>query len=256
MKVATWNVNSLRARLDLTLDWVAREQPDVLCMQETKVLDSEFPTEEFQRLGYGVVMAGEKSYNGVAIAARGLLRDVKIGLVGAAKRDDKRVISATFKKTQIFCCYVPNGKSLNSPDFEYKLRWLDQLRATLDAWSSPDKDVIVCGDFNVAREARDVFDVRLFEGQTHFHPREHAAVNRVLDFGLSDAFRLFDDRAEQYSWWDYRAGSFRKNEGLRIDYIFVSESLKQRCEKVWMDVGEREKDKPSDHIPVVASFGT
>lgn len=254
MKVATWNVNSLRARLDLVLDWLSREQPDVLCMQETKVLDSEFPTEEFQRLGYGVVMAGEKSYNGVAIAARGLLRDVRIGLMGANKKDDKRLISATYKKTQIFCCYVPNGKSLQSPDFEYKLRWLNQLRTTLDNWAAPSKNVVVCGDFNVAREARDVFDVSLFVGQTHFHPREHEAVNHVLGFGLTDAFRLHDDRAEQYSWWDYRAGSFRKNEGLRIDYVFVSDSLKERCERTWMDVAERDKDKPSDHIPVISVF--
>lgn len=254
MKVATWNVNSLRARLDLVLDWLAREQPDVLCMQETKVLDSEFPTEEFQRLGYGVVMAGEKSYNGVAIAARGLLRDVKVGLVGASKKDDKRLISAIFKKTHVFCCYVPNGKSLDSPDFEYKLRWLSELRTTLDSWTKPDKDVIVCGDFNVAREAKDVFDVRLFEGQTHFHPREHAAVDRILEFGLSDAFRLHCAEPKQYSWWDYRAGSFQKNDGLRIDYLFVSDSLKARCDDVRMDVAERDKDKPSDHIPVIATF--
>lgn len=254
MKVATWNVNSLRARLDLVLDWLGREQPDVLCMQETKVLDSEFPLEEFQRLGYGVVMAGEKSYNGVAIAARGLLRDVRIGLVGANKKDDKRVISAVYKKTQIFCCYIPNGKSLDSPDFEYKLRWLGQLRSTLDAWANPSRDVVVCGDFNVAREARDVFDVTLFQGHTHFHPREHAAVNHVLDFGLIDAFRQHCQEPHQYSWWDYRAGAFRRNEGLRIDYVFISKSLESRCERAWMDVTEREKDKPSDHIPVLAEF--
>lgn len=254
MKVATWNVNSLRARLELVIDWLAREQPDVLCMQETKVLDSEFPTEEFQRLGYGVVMAGEKSYNGVAIAARGLLRDVRVGLLDASKRDDKRLISAVYKKTQIFCCYVPNGKSLDSPDFEFKLRWLSQLKTTLKTWSNPDSDVVVCGDFNVAREARDVFDIKLFEGQTHFHPREHAAVNEVLAFGLQDAFRLHCQDAQRYSWWDYRAGAFQKNEGLRIDYLFVTNRLAERCERAWMDVAERDKDKPSDHIPVVAEF--
>jgi exodeoxyribonuclease-3 len=164
------------------------------------------------------------------------------------------VISATYKKTQVFCCYIPNGKSVDSPDFEYKLRWIGQLRTTLDAWSSRDKDVIVCGDFNVAREARDVFDVRLFEGQTHFHPREHEAVNRVLDFGLSDAFRLYCQEPHHYSWWDYRAGAFQKNQGLRIDYVFMTKSLEQRCERAWMDVPERAKDKPSDHIPVVAAF--
>jgi exodeoxyribonuclease III len=256
MKIATWNVNSLRARLDPVLAWIERVQPDVLCMQETKVLDSEFPTEEFQRLGYGVVMAGEKSYNGVAIAARGLLRDVKVGLLGASRSDDKRLISAVYKRTHLFCCYVPNGKSVESPDFEYKLRWLQDLRTTVDAWTSPDKNVVVCGDFNVAREARDLYDVNAFLGQTHFHPREHAALDALLDFGLSDAFRLHNQAAEQYSWWDYRAGSFQKNTGLRIDYVFVSEPLKQRCTATWMDVTERDRDKPSDHIPVISEFAT
>lgn len=254
MRIATWNVNSLRARLDLVLDWLRREEPDVLCMQETKVPDSEFPTDEFQRLGYGVVMAGQKSYNGVAIAARGLLRDVRVGLATEGARDDKRVISAVVKRVHVFCCYVPNGRSVDSPEFEYKLRWLDQLRTTLDTCASADKHVVVCGDFNVAREAADVFDVAAFQGQTHFHPEEHARVNRILDFGLTDAFRLHNALPHQYSWWDYRAGSFRRNEGLRIDYLFVSNSLKERCTRAWMDVAERERDKPSDHIPVVADF--
>ena len=254
MRIATWNVNSLRARLDLVLDWLRREEPDILCMQETKVSDGEFPTEEFQRLGYGVAMAGQKSYNGVAILARGLFRDVRIGLADEGPRDDKRLISAVVKRVHVFCCYVPNGRSVESPEFDYKLRWLEQLCGTLDAWTSPDKHVVVCGDFNVAREAGDVFDVAAFQGATHFHPKEHARVNKVLDFGLHDAFRLHCQEPERYSWWDYRAGAFQRNEGLRIDYLFVSDSLKQRCTRAWMDVSERGREKPSDHIPVIADF--
>ncbi len=254
MRIATWNVNSLRARHHLVMDWLSRTGPDVLCMQETKVTDEEFPTDEFQRLGYSVVMAGEKSYNGVAIAARKLIRNVKIGLLGASPKDDKRLISATVGKVQVFCCYVPNGKSVESPDFEYKLRWLNSLRTSLDEWSSPEKNVVVCGDFNIAADERDVFDVAAFEGQTHFHPDEHAALAHVQAFGLQDAYRMHHEEGGRYSWWDYRAGAFQRDLGMRIDYLFVTPPLAERCTSVVMDVEERRKEKPSDHIPVVAEF--
>lgn len=254
MRIATWNVNSLRARHDLVLNWLRRTEPDVLCMQETKVTDAEFPTDEFQRLGYSVVMSGEKSYNGVAIAARKLIRNVQFGFDGEGGKDDKRLISANVGKLQVYCCYVPNGKSVDHPDFEYKLRWLAQLRRTLDARTNPDKDVLVCGDFNIASDARDVFDVAAFEGHTHFHPREHAALQHVREFGLLDAYRLHHEEGGKYSWWDYRAGSFQRDLGMRIDYLFVSKSLAGRCTSATMDVEERGKDKPSDHIPVIAEF--
>lgn len=255
MRIATWNVNSLRARHDLVLSWLRRTEPDVLCMQETKVTDAEFPTDEFQRLGYSVVMSGEKTYNGVAIAARKLIRNVQFGLESDDGKDDKRLISASIGKMQVFCCYVPNGKSVDHPDFEYKLRWLAQLRRTLDVRAKPDKDVVVCGDFNVATDARDVFDVAAFEGQTHFHPREHAALAHVRDFGLVDAYRMHHEEGGRFSWWDYRAGCFQRDLGMRIDYLFVSKSLAARCTSATMDVDERRKDKPSDHIPVIAEFG-
>jgi exodeoxyribonuclease III len=254
MRIATWNVNSLRARQELVLDWLGRVQPDVLCLQETKVLDDEFPTEEMQRMGYAVVMAGQKSYNGVAIVARRMMRNVRIGLLDARPDEDKRVISVTVGKTQIFSCYVPNGKSLEHPDFETKLAWLGRLRRTLDAWSDPTKDIVVCGDFNIARDERDLFDPALFVGQTHFHPREHAVLNEVLGFGLQDTFRNLHPEGGRYTWWDYRAGAFQRDQGLRIDYLFASQSLAARCTAVTLDVEERRKDKPSDHIPVVAEF--
>lgn len=254
MRIATWNINSLRARQDLVLDWLGRVQPDVLCLQETKVTDDEFPTDEMQRMGYATVMAGQKSYNGVAIVARRLMRNVRIGLLDATPDEDKRILSATIGKIQIFSCYVPNGKSLESPDFETKLAWLGRLRKTLDAWADPGKDVVVCGDFNIARDERDLFDPSLFVGQTHFHPREHAALDEVLAFGLVDTFRQLHPEAGRYTWWDYRAGSFQKDLGMRIDYMFASKSLAARCQSVKLDVDERGKDKPSDHIPVVADF--
>ncbi len=254
MKIATWNVNSLRARYDLVIDWLRREEPDVLCMQETKVLDADFPTEAFQRLGYAVMMAGEKSYNGVAIASRKMMRDVRIGLSGSSPKDDKRLIAATVGKVRVFCCYVPNGKSLESESYAQKLTWLADLRKTLDEQTKAEKDVIVCGDFNIARDERDLYDPEAFKGQTHFSPKEHAALNRVLEFGLEDAFRLHEERGGLYTWWDYRGGSFRKNEGLRIDYAFVSKSLAERCLSVKHHIAERELEKPSDHIPVVADF--
>lgn len=255
MRIATWNVNSLRARHDHVMDWLRREQPDVLCLQETKVEDDEFPTDAFQRLGYAVVMAGGKAYNGVAIAARRLIRDVRIGLEGSAPGDDKRLIAATIQKTRVICCYVPNGKSVESLDFELKLQWLDRLRTSLAAWTRPEQNVVVCGDFNIAADERDVFDVRAFEGQTHFHPREHAALRQLLqEHGLVDAYRIHHQEPGRYSWWDYRAGAFERDLGMRIDYLFVSSPLAARCTAASIDRAERAKDKPSDHAPVIADF--
>jgi exodeoxyribonuclease III len=254
MRIATWNVNSLRARLDVVLDWTRRHQPDVLCMQETKVLDDDFPTEEFQRLGYGVAMAGEKSYNGVAIAARSLMRDIQVGFAGARGSDAKRLLAATIDGMRVVCCYVPNGKSLEHPDFKLKLQWLDQLQAFVAAQQPAQGELVVCGDFNVARDERDLFDPAAFVGATHFHPLERAAITRLLDSGLVDAYRLHESGGERYTWWDYRGAAFRKNQGLRIDYVFVSESLARRCSRVWIDREERARDKPSDHAPVIAEF--
>lgn len=254
VKLATWNVNSLRARHDLVLDWVRREEPDVLCLQETKVTDDEFPGEELQRLGYSVAVAGQKTYNGVAIAAREALSDVEVGLIDAGPDDDKRLISATVAGVQVFCCYVPNGRSVDSETFQEKLAWLERLEATLSARSAPSRPLVVCGDFNIAADERDVYDLTAFEGKTHFHPEEHARLGTLRDWGLFDAFRIHESAAGNYSWWDYRAGAFRRNLGLRIDYIFVTQPLAERCRSVLIDTEERAKPKPSDHAPVVAEF--
>ncbi len=254
MKVATWNVNSIRARLDHTLDWVERVKPDVLCMQETKVVDDDFPTDEFMRLGYGVAMAGQLSYNGVAILSQLPIKDVKIGLLGESESADKRAIAATIAGIRVHSVYIPNGKSVASPSFVDKLAWLGRLRDTLDAHADPKTDVLVCGDFNIATDERDLYDPAAFIGKTHFHPDEHRALAHVRDFGLKDAYREHHAEGGMYSWWDYRAGGFRKNEGLRIDYIYLSASLVARCTSVTMDVEPRRLDKPSDHIPVMVEL--
>ena len=254
VKVATWNVNSIRARLDHACDWLDRVQPDVLCMQETKVVDDDFPTDEFMRLGYAVAMAGQLSYNGVAILSRLPMKDLSIGLLGEAESADKRAIAATIAGVRIFSVYVPNGKSVASPSFQEKLAWLGRLRETLDQKANPNHDVLVCGDFNIATDERDVFDPAQFVGKTHFHPDEHRALANVRAFGLKDAYREHHSEGGVYSWWDYRGGGFRKNEGLRIDYVYLSESLVKRCTSATMDVEPRRLDKPSDHIPVIVEL--
>ncbi len=254
MKIATWNVNSIRARLDHALDWLERVKPDVLCMQETKVEDDDFPTDEFLRLGYAVAMNGQLSYNGVAILSQLPMKDIKLGLLHEPDTADKRAISASIAGIRVYSVYVPNGKAVSSPSFPEKLDWLGRLRATLDAHVDPKSDVLVCGDFNIATDERDLFDPAAFEGKTHFHPKEHAALARVREFGLHDAFRIHEQAGGHYSWWDYRGGGFRKNEGLRIDYIYLSESLAKRCTRVIMDQEPRRLDKPSDHIPVMVEL--
>jgi exodeoxyribonuclease-3 len=223
-------------------------------MQETKVVDDDFPTDEFMRLGYGVAMAGQLSYNGVAILSRLPMKAISIGLLGQSADADKRAIAATIGGVRVVSVYVPNGKTVSSPSFPEKLAWLAQLRTTLDTRESPKGDLLVCGDFNIATDDRDVYAPELFRGKVHFHPDEHRALAKVKDFGLSDAFRTLHPEGGQYSWWDYRGGGFRKNEGLRIDYVFLSASLQARCTGASMDIEPRRLEKPSDHIPVIVEL--
>ena len=255
MKIATWNVNSIRAREQLVVDWLRRVQPDVLCLQETKVIDDDFPTDDFQRLGYAVAMAGQRTYNGVAILSRLPLQEVSVGLHNDAPGADKRLIAVTASGVRILSVYVPNGKSVELPAFQEKLRWLARLRQTLDRGPSPHTDIAVCGDFNIAPDERDLFDPDARRGSVHFHPAEHAALRNVLDFGLVDAYRIHCQEGGRYSWWDYRGAGFRRNQGMRLDFVLVTQSLAARCTAAYMDVEERRRDMPSDHIPVVAEFG-
>jgi exodeoxyribonuclease-3 len=254
VRIASWNVNSIRAREQAVFGWLRAQEPDVLCMQETKVEDDDFPTDEFLRLGYEVVMAGQPTYNGVAIAARLPIKDVRVGLAGEAPAAERRAISATIDGVRYLNVYVPNGRAVGTPTFAQKLAWLERLRGTLDEWAVPTEELVVCGDFNVARDERDLFDPEAFRGRVHFHPDERSAVERVLDFGLVDVFRHFHREAGCYSWWDYRAGGFARDQGLRIDYVFATQALLARCTGALIDVEPRRVDKPSDHAPVVVEI--
>lgn len=254
VKVASWNVNGIRARLGAVRDWLERTEPDVLCMQETKVVDYDFPTEAFAALGYALTLAGQPSYNGVAIASRKPIADVRVGLFDDDGSAEKRAISASVEGVRLVNVYVPNGKSVVLPSFREKLRFLERLRVTLDAAAAPEDELLLCGDFNVARDARDVFDPVRLEGQLLFHPDERAALERVLGFGLVDSFRARHDAGGRFSWWDYRGGDFRNNRGYRIDYVFLTQKLAARLRNADIDVAPRRLEKPSDHAPVLVEL--
>jgi exodeoxyribonuclease-3 len=254
VKLATWNVNSIRARHDAVLDWISRVEPDVLCMQETKVVDDDFPTDELLRLGYAVAMAGQKTYNGVAIVSRLPMTDIAIGLHDEPTPLEQRLLRATIDGVRVYSVYVPNGKRLSSPAFPQKLRFLSRLKETLALDITADVPAVVCGDFNVAPDERDVFDVEAMRGQIHFTPDEHRALADLVAFGLVDVFRMHHDENKKFSWWDYRAGGFERDLGLRIDLILATRSLADRCTDADIDVTPRRGDKPSDHAPVTATF--
>lgn len=254
MKLATWNVNGIRARVDAVCAWLARHEPDALCIQETKVVDRDFPFEAFARLGYGVTAAGEPGYNGVAIAARHPLADVRLGLHGDGPDAERRLLAATVLGVRVASVYVPNGKGVGLPSFVEKLRWLERLRLTLDVSHAPSDALVVAGDFNVARDDADVFDPVRLRGELHFHPDEQRALGRLLEFGLLDAYRELHPRERRFSWWDYRGGDFGMNRGLRIDYVFVSAPLRARLARAEIDLSPRGEPKPSDHAPVLVEL--
>jgi len=254
VKIASWNVNSIRARHDAVLGFVARVEPDVLCMQETKVEDDDFPTDELLRLGYDVAIAGQKSYNGVAIASRLPLADIAIGLVDEPDSPEKRLIRATIAGVRVYSVYVPNGKSPKSRSFADKLAWLGRLKQTLSSEGTNDRPFVICGDFNIAPEDRDVFDPEAMRGQLHFHPDEHRALGDLMSFGLLDVLRLHHPEGGLFSWWDYRAFGFERDKGLRIDLILATPPAARACTFADVDVAPRREDKPSDHAPVVAAF--
>lgn len=254
MKIASWNVNSIRARLDHVNAWLKSTQPDVLCLQETKVVDSEFPSETFSRLGYETARIGQRSYNGVALISRHPVQDVSLGLCDRAENDEARLIAGTVCGVRILSAYVPNGKSLDSPSYPEKLKWLSRLRRTLDETTSESEPVVLGGDFNIAQDDRDVFDAEAMRGKIHFSPPEHEALRQVLDFGLEDTFRLKEEEGGHFSWWDYRMGGFRRNRGLRIDYLFASKSVTHRLRSAGIDKTPRSWEKPSDHAPVFIEF--
>ena len=255
MRIATWNVNSLKIRLPHVLDWLVRNPVDVLALQETKLTDENFPVSELEAAGYAARFVGQKTYNGVAIVTRrGSAVTAVVADIPGFEDDQKRVLSATVDGVRVVCVYVPNGQSVGTDKYAYKLRWMSALKDWLSGELAAHPRLVVLGDFNVAPEDRDVHDPRAWEGQVLFSIPERAALKAIADVGLVDAFRLFEQPPKSFSWWDYRMLGFQKGRGLRIDHILVSDAMKRACTACSIDREERKRPQPSDHAPVVATF--
>jgi exodeoxyribonuclease-3 len=254
VKLASWNVNSIRARQEKVLGWVAANQPDVLCLQELKIANELFPVEEFRALGYEAAVLGQKTYNGVAILARAPLSDIALGLSDDVDDPQARLIAATVDGVRVLSAYVPNGQTVGSEKYAYKLAWLARLRSHLDARYRSDEALVLCGDFNAAPEARDVWEPERMAGEVLFHPDVRAALAHIQAFGLVDVIRQHHDEAGLYSWWDYRMLGFPKGHGARIDHIFASRTLAARCSSASIDRNARKGKLPSDHAPLLAEF--
>ncbi|TCJ18177.1 exodeoxyribonuclease III [Parasulfuritortus cantonensis] len=253
MKLATWNVNSLKVRLPHLLDWLAAEAPDVVCLQETKTTDDVFPVEALAAAGYRAVFSGQKTYNGVAILSRADAVDVVAGIPGFPD-EQKRVLAATVAGARIICLYIPNGQSVDSDKYQYKLAWLSALQGWLKAELAAHPRLAVLGDFNIAPEDRDVHDPAAWAGQVLCSEPERQHFRDLIGQGLTDAFRLFEQADKSFSWWDYRQGGFRRNLGLRIDHILLSGGLAGACTACRIDKTPRTWERPSDHAPVVAEI--
>jgi exodeoxyribonuclease-3 len=250
LKLATWNVNSLAVRLPQLLDWLALHRPDAVCLQETKLSDDKFPAAEIEAAGYRAQWFGQKTYNGVALLTRGDALDVVRNIPG---HDDAqaRVIAATVDGVRIVGAYVPNGQSVGSDKFVYKLRWLDALHDWIAQEMARHPQLALLGDYNIAPEDQDVHDPVAWAGQVLCTPQEREKFQRLVALGLHDSFRLFEQPPKSYSWWDYRMLAFRRNQGLRIDHILVSDALKARASACTIDRPTRKNERPSDHAPVI-----
>lgn len=253
MKLASWNVNSLKVRLPHVLDWLADNPVDALCLQETKQQDADFPDTELAAAGYHSVFAGQKTYNGVAILSRVPMTEVQIGIPDYDD-EQKRVIAATLGDVRVVCVYVPNGQAVESDKYYYKLAWLNALIAWLKVEIIRYPKLVVLGDYNIAPEDRDVHDPVLWQGNILVSEAERLHFQRLLDIGLFDSFRLFEQAEKSFSWWDYRMMAFRRNQGVRIDHILISEALRASCQSCEIDRAPRKRERPSDHTPVVATW--
>lgn len=253
MKIATWNVNSLRVRLPHLLDWLASERPDVVGLQETKLSDPDFPGEAIAAAGYQAVFSGEKTYNGVALLARGPAEAVVTGIPGLGD-DQRRVIAASYGDLRVIDLYVPNGQAVGSEKYDYKLRWLGALTGWLRREAAEHPRLVVVGDYNIAPDDRDVHDPKVWEEAIMCSSPERAAFHALLDLGLCDCFRRLEPEGGHFSWWDYRAGAFRRGHGLRIDHLLASAGLCERLRACRIDRDMRARERPSDHAPVIAEF--
>ncbi|MBS0423647.1 MAG: exodeoxyribonuclease III [Proteobacteria bacterium] len=253
MKIATWNVNSLKVRLPQVIDWLRTNQPDMLCLQETKLTDENFPAAEIAAVGYQSVFTGQKTYNGVAILSKQQGNEVITGIPGFAD-EQKRVIAATYGDVRVISVYVPNGDNVESEKYGYKLRWLPALTGWLQQELKDYKKLAILGDFNIAPEDRDVYDPQLWQGKVLCSQPERTAFSELLKLGLEDSFRLFEQAEKSYTWWDYRMMAFRLNRGLRIDHILLSHELAGACVTCAIDKAVRKLERPSDHAPVMVEL--
>lgn len=253
MQIATWNVNSLSVRLPQLLVWLAEHPVDALVLQETKLTDDKFPHEALSAAGYHAEWFGQRTYNGVALLSRQKAQDVVRNIPGFAD-EQARVIAGTVSGLRIIGAYFPNGQAPDSDKFGYKMRWLDALRAWVAVELKAHPKLVLLGDFNIAPEDRDVYDPVTWAGQIHCTPEERAHFQGLLALGMHDAFRLFEQAPKSWSWWDYRNLAFRKNQGLRIDHILVSEALRPEVDACAIDKAPRKNERPSDHAPVVVTL--
>ncbi|MDF3010057.1 MAG: exodeoxyribonuclease Xth [Burkholderiales bacterium] len=252
-RLATWNVNSLKVRLPHLLDWLAAAKPDVVCLQETKTEDENFPRQALEHAGYQAVYCGQKAYNGVAILSRHPITDVTHGIPDFTD-DPKRTVAATIEDVRIVCLYAPNGQEPGSDKYAYKLRWYEALARWLKDELARRPRLAVLGDMNVAPEDRDVHNPKRWEGKIHVSGPERKALQSVLAIGLADAFRLFAQPERMFSWWDYRLKAFERGWGLRIDLVMLSPALAARCTACTIDTAPRALERPSDHAPVIADL--
>ena len=252
-KIATWNVNSLRVRLPHVLTWLERVKPDILALQETKLVDADFPVDPIRAAGYEVIYSGQRTYNGMAILSRKKVLDIMTDMP-ALEDPQRRLLAGCIDNIRILNLYIPNGESVDSAKYQYKLHWLKNLDVFLKAELQKYPKLIVLGDFNIAPEEIDVHDPKRWEGQVLFSEPERKAFREILQLGLKDCFRQHHAALQSYSWWDYRMNAFKRNMGLRIDHILASAELASRCDHCYIDKTPRAEERPSDHAPVVAEF--
>lgn len=253
MKLATWNVNSLKVRLPQVLAWLEANPVDCLCLQETKLTDERFPAAELKAIGYEAAWYGQPTYNGVALLwpERGTPASDLVRGNPQFSEDHRRVIAASFGEVRVVCIYVPNGQAVGSDKYDYKLRWLDAFYAWMAQETQQHRSLAILGDFNIAPEDADVHDPKAWEAQVLCSAPERERFNKLLGLGLQDAFRLFEQTPRSFSWWDYRQLAFRRNAGLRIDHILVTQALAEQSRSCWIDRSARKHEQPSDHAPVV-----
>ncbi|MEN3334439.1 MAG: exodeoxyribonuclease [Blastocatellia bacterium] len=255
LKLATWNVNSIAARLPLVTRWLAEAQPDALCLQEIKCTDDRFPAEEFAALGYESTVFGQRTYNGVAILSRAKCQDVQRGFPDDSAEAQARLLAGTIDGVRIVNVYIPNGQAVGTDKYAFKLDWMRRLREFFDTQYKAGQQVLLCGDFNVAPEDRDVHNPKLWENRVLFSKPERAALAEIKAWGFTDAFRLHNDEPKQFSWWDYRISAFKRNLGLRIDHIWTTKRLAERTTSAAIDKAPRAWERPSDHAPVIVDIG-